>query len=74
MAITDGFDILSGMNGVTGESRVVDSGDRRLDCERWDTSRSERVLELCLHEGGHSIPAEWVAQGLDWLVALPDGS
>lgn len=74
MAITDGIGILSALNGVSGKSRAVDSGDRRLDCERWDKSRSGRVLELCLHEGGHSIPAEWVAQGLDWLDALPDGS
>lgn len=73
MAITDGIDILAGLNGVSGESRPVESGDRRLDCERWDKSRSRRVLELCLHEGGHSIPAEWVAHGLDWLDALPGG-
>jgi len=28
------------------------------------------VLSLCLHSRGHSIPAEWVAEGLDWLRAL----
>jgi hypothetical protein len=27
-------------------------------------------LDLCLHGGGHSIPAEWVADGFDWLLAL----
>ncbi|WP_298819124.1 hypothetical protein [uncultured Roseibium sp.] len=74
MPITEGFDILSETNGVKDEAREVASGDQRLTCSRWDKSDSGRVLELCLHERGHSIPAEWVAQGLDWLESLPEGS
>lgn len=74
MPITEGFDILSHLNGVSGESRPVESNDERLACERWDKSRSGRVLELCLHEGGHSIPGEWVGHGLHWLDTLPDAS
>lgn len=74
MPITEGFDILSQTNGVAGEAREVASGDQRLTCSRWDKSDSGRVLELCLHQRGHSIPAEWVAQGLDWLENLPEGS
>jgi len=34
--------------------------------------QSGRVLELCLHDRGHSIPSEWV--WLDWLAKLPKGS
>lgn len=74
MPITQGFDILAQLNRVTHKGREVDSGDDRLTCERWDESESGRVLELCLHKRGHSIPAEWVGQGLDWLTALPKGS
>ena len=74
MPIPEGFDILSRVNGTSKESRTVKSGDKRLSCERWDKSRSGRVLELCLHERGHSIPAEWVGHGLDWLAALPRDS
>ncbi|MES0808436.1 hypothetical protein ABLO27_03060 [Roseibium sp. SCPC15] len=74
MPIPEGFDILSETNGVSGNSREVDSGDQRLTCTRWDRSESGRVLELCLHERGHSIPAEWVGHGLDWLAELPEGS
>ena len=37
---------------------------RRFRCERWS---GDKALEVCLHEKGHSIPAEWVAEGLDWL-------
>ena len=74
MPIPEGFDILARVNGTSSESRNVKSGDKRLSCERWDKSSSGRVLELCLHKRGHSIPAEWVGHGLDWLASLPKGS
>jgi len=74
MPIPEGFDILARTNGTTDKSREVASNDQRLSCSRWDESESGRVLELCLHERGHSIPAEWVSQGLDWLETLPNGS
>lgn len=74
MPIPEGFDILSRTNGVSDKDRKVESGDQRLTCTRWDKSESGRVLELCLHERGHSIPAEWVGHGLDWLASLPAGS
>ena len=74
MPIPEGFDILARVNGASSKTRKVKSGDKRLSCERWDKSSSGRVLELCLHERGHSIPAEWVGHGLDWLASLPEGS
>ncbi|MEM7428804.1 MAG: hypothetical protein AAF441_22165 [Pseudomonadota bacterium] len=74
MPIPEGFDVLGRLNGVSGESYEVDGRDQRLTCTRWDNSQSGRVLELCLHKRGHSIPAEWVGQGLDWLASLPDGA
>ena len=74
MPIPDGFELLARVNGVTKESNPVKSNDERLSCQRWDESESGRVLELCLHDRGHSIPAEWVSHGLDWLATLPSGS
>ena len=74
MPIPEGLDILAETNGTRDTKRSVESGDKRLTCTRWDQSKSGRVLELCLHERGHSIPSEWVGQGLDWLAGLPDGS
>ena len=74
MPITEGFDILSRVNGTEDRSRKVKSGDKRLTCTRWNKSTSGRVLELCLHDRGHSIPSEWVGHGLDWLAKLPNGS
>lgn len=74
MPIPEGLDILAKANGTKDTKRKVASGDKRLTCTRWDKSDSGRVLELCLHDRGHSIPAEWVGHGLDWLAQLPDGS
>lgn len=42
---------------------------RPRECERFDGSTGHSI-EICLHPGGHSIPAEWVAEGLDWMRAL----
>ena len=74
MPIPEGIDILARGNGDSGKKRNVPSGDRRLTCTRQDQSSSGRVLEVCLHPRGHSIPGEWVGHGLDWLAGLPKGS
>ena len=43
----------------------------RLTCESW-SGVQRKWVELCLHPRGHSIPAEWVAEGLDWLDNLAE--
>ncbi len=39
----------------------------RLTCEIWSSCEGGQPLALCLHDGGHSIRAEWVGQGIDWI-------
>lgn len=68
--IPDGLALLRRVNGCRAEPVSVEArtGARAmLACERWDQCESDKPLELCLHDGGHSIPAEWVGEGLDWL-------
>lgn len=75
MPIPDGLATLRAENGCAPESRRLEGfADEKhaLTCERWDGCSSGKSLELCLHPKGHSIPAEWVAQGLDWLDGLKD--
>lgn len=31
----------------------------RYQCETWTDCRSKRLLEICLHDNGHEIPAGW---------------
>jgi polyhydroxybutyrate depolymerase len=73
MPIPEGWETLRGLNGCAAQAdaeSVAGSPRRSLSCRAWQNCSSGRVLELCLHDGGHSIPAEWVAEGLDWLATL----
>ncbi|MEM7529665.1 MAG: hypothetical protein AAF416_18680 [Pseudomonadota bacterium] len=67
MPIASGLAVLRDA-AEAGSGDAVRSGDERLTCKRW-TGRS--ALELCTHLKGHSIPAEWVGHGFDWLLGLP---
>lgn len=67
--IPPGLALFRALNGAAEAApHDVPSGDERLDCTRW--TGTEAVVEQCLHSGGHSIPAEWVTQGLDWMLTL----
>ncbi len=45
--------------------RVVEEG--RLTCQVWNACDGGAPVALCLHPGGHSIRAEWVGAGIDWI-------
>ena len=70
--VPEGLDVLAAENGCVGGPEPVETigvrGKKRLECRRWRGCASGRVLEICTHPGGHSIPAEWVAEGFDWMV------
>lgn len=64
--IPEGLAVFRRLNG-SGASKSFEQG--RFACERWP---GEKTIEVCLHAKGHSIPAEWVAEGLDWLDEVSD--
>jgi len=51
------FDIWRRQTGQTDKAASTYT-EGKLSCERWTPEHG--VLELCLHEGGHSIRAEWI--------------
>lgn len=69
MPIPEGMAMLRRLDGHAEQPNHQYDTDR-FRCYRWTQSESGRVLETCLHPKGHSIPAEWVAEGLDWLISL----
>ena len=72
MPIPDGMKMLRRMNGaddIADQTYQIEHPKRPLSCERY-IGTSGKALETCLHPRGHSIPAEWVADGLDWLMSL----
>ena len=70
MPIPEGLAMLRRVNGCAEVPDTTTQG-QRLTCRSWRSCTSDRVLELCLHDRGHSIRAEWVAEGFDWMMTLP---
>ncbi|WP_193170950.1 alpha/beta hydrolase family esterase [Nisaea nitritireducens] len=67
--------VTAGIDGVVSLNRCAQtpSGEeigKRYKCRVWSGCASGREVQLCLHDGGHSIPAEWVGEGLDWMFRL----
>ena len=69
MPIPEGLAMLRRLNGADEKVDLTYDTDR-FRCRRW-LGQSGKALEVCLHAKGHSIPAEWVPEALDWLDGLP---
>lgn len=69
MPIPEGWTVLRRLNRCKAVAAPV-VPHARYRCQTWADCGSGRALQLCLHDKGHSIPAEWVAQGMDWLVSV----
>lgn len=69
MPIPEGMTLLKQLNACRPEPDGI-SGETRYECKDWTDCGSGRALSLCLHPKGHSIPAEWVAEGYDWMIGL----
>jgi polyhydroxybutyrate depolymerase len=73
MPIPEGLAVLrrlAGADAAPDHAYEIDHPKRPRTCHRHD-GETGHSIEICLHPGGHSIPAEWVAEGLDWLRARP---
>lgn len=66
MPIPEGLALLRRLAGAP-EQPTAQYDTERLRCYRWNGTA---VVETCLHAAGHSIPAEWVGEGLDWMLSL----
>ncbi len=42
----------------------------RYRCETWNDCRSKRLLEICLHDSGHEIPADWADLAYAFLAKI----
>ncbi len=74
MPVPDGIAVLRELNGadeIPDRTYRIEHPKRPLDCERYDGSPGA-YIEVCLHPRGHSIPAEWVADGFDWMISLEE--
>ena len=70
MPITEGMGFLRSLNKCRRKPDR-ETAHKRYSCRIWSSCGTRKQLELCLHPKGHSIPAEWVAEGYDWMLQLP---
>lgn len=61
--VFESFDIWRRQTGLA-EAAPETLTDGELSCERWQPEKG--LLELCLHEGGHNVRAEWI--GRAWTL------
>ncbi len=63
--------LLRRKNGLrSAPDRIIFEG--RYRCRMW-TGNAEGRLGLCLHDGGHILPDDWLERAIDWFEALPQG-
>jgi polyhydroxybutyrate depolymerase len=58
------FDVWRKQNGL-GNTEPRKLSDGNLKCERWTPETG--LLELCLHDGGHSVQAKWIKRAWNEL-------
>ena len=68
--VFEGLDIARRTNGCASRPDTVEAKGR-LWCRGWTRCTSGEPLRMCLHPGGHSMPRGWLAEGLEWVQALP---
>jgi polyhydroxybutyrate depolymerase len=67
-------DIFGGLSRWRAEDRCQEEPDRMTDeagltCNRWTQCAAAGEVELCLHDGDHSMVAPWLDASLRWAVS-----
>lgn len=71
MAIPEGMALYRQINQCVPAANA-NQKTKRLDCQIWSACDTGKRLDVCLHPRGHSIRAEWIGEGLDWALSLPE--
>ncbi len=66
-----GLALLRRTNGLRSNPDHITIEDR-YRCRMWTGNPAGR-LGLCLHDGGHMLPDDWLERAIDWFEALPQG-
>ncbi|WP_299809539.1 polyhydroxybutyrate depolymerase [uncultured Roseibium sp.] len=65
--VSQSFDVWRRQSGLSGTAPQTET-DGNLKCERWQPVTG--VLELCLHDGGHSVQAGWIRRAWEHLAEM----
>ncbi|WP_208978001.1 hypothetical protein [Labrenzia sp. 011] len=65
--VFESFEVWRRQSGLAGtEPQILTEGS--LECERWQPETG--FLELCLHDGGHSVQAAWIKRAWEHLAEM----
>lgn len=71
--VFDSFDTWKKVNGCSPQpDRFTSEG--QLLCRIWDSCTSGAVLQMCLHDGGHSVRSEWIEGGKSFVDSVAASS
>ncbi|WP_425407048.1 alpha/beta hydrolase family esterase [Hwanghaeella sp.] len=67
-----GFDLWKAENRCAAEpNHIYTDGNRQ--CRVWSACGAGTEMQLCLHDGGHIIPLDWISSSIAWANGLPPG-
>jgi polyhydroxybutyrate depolymerase len=68
-----GMATLAAANQCAGPAGQAEDGFGQTECTGW-TGCASGQLELCLHEGGHSVPAGWTDATQAWIAQTAESA
>ena len=63
--VREGIAFWRRQNGCAAKPNRIETVEQ-LRCEVWADCSSGREVQLCLHDGGHSIPKGWADAAIAW--------
>ena len=67
--VFESFDVMIANNDCAVSPDQTDISVAPSSCSIWQSCTGGGSLELCLHDGGHSVPAGWSASTQAWIDA-----
>ncbi|MEO1223488.1 MAG: prolyl oligopeptidase family serine peptidase [Pseudomonadota bacterium] len=71
--VFESFDVMIANNACVATPDLTDLDVPPSSCSVWQSCASDTSLQLCLHDGGHGLPAGWSASTQAWIDATADG-
>lgn len=63
----ESLDLVRAAGSCGGEAEFVRAREDGLSCRRWFSCDDGGSLDICLHEGGHIRPHNWIPSTIGWM-------
>lgn len=72
--VFESLDVMIANNACADAPDLTDVAVPPSSCSVWQSCDAGGSLQLCLHDGGHSVPTGWSATTQEWIDATVPGS